>query len=231
MLAPMRSELQPIVRLLSLTRSAEHPRRGVTSLYEGRVGQTQVIATTIGVGPKSAARTTEGILADLSVDHVVVCGIAGAVGSDLEIGTLVVPDLVIDGTTRAGFRPDPLGGLTQKGTILTAGELVLDPGVLDQLRADGVVALDMESAAVGEVCGKLGQRWTVFRSISDRANDGMVDDAVLGLLNEDGSVDLKASARLILRHPGKVPRLVKLAKDSANAARVAAKAAIAALSS
>jgi nucleoside phosphorylase len=226
MLAPMRSELQPIVRLLSLKRPT--PKESV--FYTGRVGGADIWATTIGVGPVVAARTTAKLLSQVSVDHVIVCGIAGAVVSSQQIGSLVVPDLVVDAATRAEFRPDVLGGTPAGGTILTVGELVLDPGELDRLVADGVTALDMESAAVGEVCCRLGCRWTVFRSISDRAHDGIVDESVLGLLNEDGSANVGAAARLILRHPSRVPRLARLAKDSATAARTAAKAAIAALS-
>jgi nucleoside phosphorylase len=227
----MRSELQPIVRLMSLKRTTGAKRTtGVASLYQGRVGHSEVWATTIGVGPVVAARTTEQILSQVQVDHVIVCGIAGGVSRDQQIGSLVVPDLVIDGTTRAEFVPDVLDGGSARGTILTVGELVLDTGELDRLVALGIVALDMESAAVGEVCGRLGYRWSVFRSISDRAHDGDVDDSVLGLLNEDGSVDLGAAIKLVLGHPQRIPRLARLAKDSQKAARTAAQAVIAALS-
>lgn len=248
LLAPMRSELNPIIRLLSLKRSA----RGSTSVYSssvytGRAGRTEVIATTIGVGPVAARRTTERILsglstegaadravdrvADRAVDHVIVCGIAGGVGRDRQIGSLVVPDLVVDGSTRAAFRPDILSGMSPNGTILTVGELVLGEGDLDRLAAEGIAALDMESAAVGEVCSRLGYRWSVFRSISDNAHEGSVDESVLGLLREDGSVDVGAAIRLILLHPRRLPGLVRLAKDSSIAARAAAKAAIGAISS
>jgi hypothetical protein len=88
----------------------------------------------------------------------------------------------------------------------------------------------MESSAVGEVCGRLGYRWSVFRSISDNAGDGAVDESVLGLLRKNGSVDVRAAIRLILMHPGRLPRLARLAKDSSIAARAAAKAAIDAIS-
>ena len=189
-----------------------------------------MIATTIGVGPEEAARATEQILSRVSVDHVVVCGIAGGVGPHRDIGSMVVPDLVIDGTTRTEFRPDALNGVPPLGTLLTVGELILDSAALDRLAAEGIVAVDMESSAVGEVCGRLGYPWSVFRSISDNAGDGVVDDSVLGLLREDGSVDVRAAIRLILTHPGRIPRLARLAKDSSIAARAAAKAAIGAIS-
>jgi nucleoside phosphorylase len=189
-----------------------------------------VIATTIGVGPEAAARTTERVLSTVSVDHVVVCGIAGGVGPHREIGSMVVPDRVLDGATRRELRPDALNGVPRTGTILTVGELVLDHEHLGKLAAEGIDALDMESSAVGDVCGRLGYRWSVFRSISDNASEGVVDDSVLGLLHEDGSVNVGAAVRLILTHPGRLPRLARLAKDSSVAARAAAKAAIGAIS-
>src|ERR1700722_20002857 len=141
MLAPMRSELQPIIKLLSLKLSNKRSATGGASLYKGRVGRTEVTATTIGVGPAAARRATEQILRQriqtgVPVDHVIVCGIAGGVAHDQEIGSMVVPDLVVDGTTRAEFRPDVLGGVPAEGTILTVGELVLDPVVIDGLVAE-----------------------------------------------------------------------------------------------
>ena len=158
----------------------------------------------VGVGPEAAGRATEQILSTVSVDHVVVCGIAGGVGPHREIGSMVVPDVVIDGTTRTEFRPDGLKGVPPLGSILTVGELVLDNEDLDRLAAEGIVAVDMESSAVGEVCSRLGYPWSVFRSISDNAGDGGVDESVLGLLREDGSVDVRAAIRLILMHPGRL---------------------------
>jgi len=226
LLAPMRSELRPVIRLLALKRSDSKGE----PFYAGHRDGTDILATTIGVGPEAAARATDEILSRVPVDHVIVCGIAGAVRSDQQIGSLIVPQVVIDGTTRTRFEPDAFRGVVRKGTVLTVGELVLDKDRLDRLEADGVEALDMESAAVGEVCLAHGVTWTVFRAISDRARDGAVDDSVLGLLNEDGTTNVRAAVRLVLRHPMRVPGLVRLALDSVNAARAAARAAVAAIS-
>ena len=224
LLAPMRSELQPIVRELSMGAPSGDP-----AIHRGKVGDTEVLATTIGVGPAAAARTTASLLLAETVDHVVVCGIAGAVGPDMRIGEVIVPGVVIDGSTGRSLTPDPLGAVKPSGAILTVGELVIDPTEVGKLEQDGVVALDMESSAVGIVCRRLGVPWTVFRSISDRAGDGMVDDMVLGMLNENGSANVGAAIRLVLLHPGRIPGLIRLARDSGVAARAAAKAAVTAV--
>jgi adenosylhomocysteine nucleosidase len=225
-LAPMRSELNPIVRTLSLRRQ----RRDGVDLFTGRLGRVEVSATTIGVGPAAAARSTERALDAVSVDHVVVCGIAGALRPESKIGELIVPDLVIDGATRAEYRPSGWSGVELRGTLMTVGELITDGPVIDDLRESGVEGLEMEAAAVAEVCASRGRPWTVFRSYSDRVQDAVVDTSVLSLLNEDGSTKPLSAAWLVVSRPQRLPGLVRLARDSGTAARSAAGAVKAALS-
>jgi adenosylhomocysteine nucleosidase len=224
LLAPMRSELRPIVKKLSLKAS----RVPDDTVYEGRAGTVGVVAAAVGVGPVVAARTTERLLGSGSFDHVVVSGIAGAIGRDLSIGDLVVPEVVIDARTRIEYRPTPMAGVELKGTVLTTAELITDESEVEALRRSGVGAVEMEGSGVGEVCTRLGIPWTVFRSISDRADEGVVDDSVLSLLNEDGSTNVGAALRLMLTRPGRLPGLMGLARDSAKAAGAAATAAVAA---
>jgi hypothetical protein len=87
----------------------------------------------------------------------------------------------------------------------------------------------METAAVAEVCEERGVPWSVVRAISDRASDGSVDAEIFGLSYQDGSANLPAVARYVLRHPGAVPRLVRLARGSKLATERAADAAIRAI--
>ena len=74
----------------------------------------------------------------------------------------------------------------------TTNGLTTDPDDLAALRAQGVVSLDMETAAIAEVCEARGIPWSVFRAISDRANDGSVDDEVFHLSNQDGTPNQEA---------------------------------------
>jgi hypothetical protein len=84
---------------------------------------------------------------------------------------------------------------------------------------------DIQYTEADDPCG--GAR-TVFRAISDRASDGMVDAEVAALAGADGSGSLPAVLRLVARHPSRGRTLARLGRDMKIAARAAAVAAAAA---
>jgi adenosylhomocysteine nucleosidase len=219
-LAPMPSELRPIVRAFGLRRSGEQPG------YRGALaGGDQVTAALIGVGPAAAAAATARLLDQDPEAHVVVCGVAGGIDPEVAVGTMVVPEVVLDLSTGVERRPSPLGNAGASGTMATTADFITADHDLRSLRSRGVVAVDMESAAVGAVCEQRGVGWTVFRCISDRPHDGLVDDAVFTLLRPDGSVDALAALRLALARPRRIPDLVRLGRDTGRAAGRAARMA------
>jgi adenosylhomocysteine nucleosidase len=87
----------------------------------------------------------------------------------------------------------------------------------------------METAAVAAVCERRGCPWSVFRAISDRADDGAVDAAILGLAGPDGGPNLPALMRFLVTRPWRVPQLARLARGMRLAADRAASAASRAL--
>ena len=109
-LAPMPSELRPIVRRLGLK-----PTGGPASEHTGRVGDAEVRAVHTGMGTAKATAATEAALAAGGVDRVVVCGIAGAVDTSLAIGDLLAPEVVMDHATEATFHPTPWGAPASPG--------------------------------------------------------------------------------------------------------------------
>jgi adenosylhomocysteine nucleosidase len=66
----------------------------------------------------------------------------------------------------------------------------------------------------------------VFRVISDRANDGSVDDEVFHLSNQDGTPNRKAIAAYFVRHPSRVPLMTRMGREVKVATQRAADAAI-----
>ena len=220
----MPMELRPLRRKLGLTKTDVG--------YTGRIGDDDVVAVVTGMGTALAREATERLLAAVDVERVIVVGITGAIENETPIGTLVLPELVVNSGTGSEHRPTPLPVLGEaRGTMWTTDELLLDPAVHADLRARGVVSLDMETAAVAEVCERHGIPWSVVRVISDRASDGSVDEEVFALSNQDGTPNPRAVVRYFLRHPGAVPRMARLAKGSKLATERAADAAIRALTS
>jgi adenosylhomocysteine nucleosidase len=236
-LAPMPSELRPVVKRLGLRRAGSSPAGRMA--HEGRVGEVSVVAAMTGMGPEAAAEATRRMLDSGEIDHVVVVGIAGGIADGQSIGEVVPVDLVVDDRTGAEYRPHPLGDgdgtggaagpVAGGGALHTSPELIADPERVAALRARGVVALDMETAAVASVCEGRGVPWSVFRTISDRASDGLADEAIFGLAHPDGSPDLRAVARFVLRHPARIPHLVRLGRDMTVATKAAAAAATTAI--
>jgi hypothetical protein len=83
----------------------------------------------------------------------------------------------------------------------------------------------MEAAAVAEVCEAAGVTWSVYRGISDRPDEQLVDQAVYALSKPDGSADLVAVGKFLARDPRRAKMLAHLNRCMELAARVAAEAA------
>jgi nucleoside phosphorylase len=222
----MPMELRPLARKLSLHRT----QIGGVTVSSGTLDGHDVVAIVTGMGSKLATDGIERLLDAVHVDRVVVVGITGAVENVTPIGTLVLPEAVVDGATGAEHRPAPLGEGTVQGKMWTTDTLITDADVIAGLRAKGVISLDMETAAIAEVCEQRGVPWSVFRVISDRATDGSIDEEVFHLSNQDGSANPAAVARYFLTHPGKIPQMAKLARGAKLATTTAADAAIRACS-
>jgi len=221
----MRSELRPLFALLGLVRS--DPRE--PDSFWGSAGGSEVVAALTGIGMSSGAQCATRILDATSPDHLIVVGIAGGIGGSVAVGDLVVPDLVVNLDTGESLRPTPLGAQAARGTLASSDALLETPEKARRLEARGIIAIDMETAAIAAACERRGCPWSVFRAISDRADDGTTDAAILGLARADGSPNLPAVARFISTRPHRIPQLVRLGRGAAKATRVAAGAAAAAI--
>ncbi len=221
----MPMELAPLRRKLSLRAATLGSLEGFT----GSLGGRPVVAVVTGMGTALAADHVERLLSAVDIDWLVVVGITGAVEPDMPIGTLVLPALVVDGASGAEYRPHPMGPGSPRGMLWTSDDLITDQGVIAELRDRGVVSLDMETAAIAAVCQERGIAWSVFRCISDRATDGSVDEELFRLSRQDGTPDTKAVIAHVAKHPGRVPGLVRMAREAKLATELAADAAVAAV--
>jgi adenosylhomocysteine nucleosidase len=215
-LAPMKSELRPVVKAFGLTSSEID---GV-AVHVGAVGNADIVATTTGIGTALATSATERLLDLGPFDHVMVVGIAGGVGPSVDIGDLVIPEVVVDGTTGIEYRPAPIDAPAARGSIVTSDDFIVDPERLAKLIAQGVIAVDMETGSVAAVCARRGVAWSAVRAISDRAEDGDVE--MVKLAKADGTPDGAAVARYFVKHPGRIPYMLKVGRGAMLAAKNAA---------
>lgn len=217
----MPMELTPLAQRLGLHRTDV---QGLT-VRSGSLGHHRVVALATGMGTTLASRSTETLLDAVDADRVLVFGITGAVDDHTPIGTVVHPALVVHSETGSEHRPEQLGDDPAHGTMWTTN-VITRAEELPALRARGVICLDMETAAIAACCEARAIPWSVHRAVSDRATDGSVDDEVLHLSNQDGTPNPRAVARYVLRHPHRLPGMVRMAKGAKLATVHAAEAAI-----
>jgi len=219
----MRPELKAVVRAGALQRISP----AVPFSFGGRAGTWTVLAGVIGMGPSTARRATERILAQGPFDHVMVVGIAGGLDPALPVGSLMVPSRVQlhpDGPVR---RTRPLPSRQAEGGLMTTDGLFSDEVVWRPILDAGFGAVDMEASGVGEACERAGVDWSIYRGISDRPDEHIVDQAVFALSKPDGSANLAAVGKYLARDPRRAKALAHLNQCMHVAATVAAEAAFA----
>ena len=164
-----------------------------------------------GMGPALAREATRRALAAGPFDHVMVIGIAGGLDPALPVG-------LADGA-RAGCSSIPTGPSHQPHPARAAGGvggLMTTDGLFDEedvwrpILERGFGAVDMEAAGVAEVCEEAGVDWSVYRGISDRPDEHIVDQAVFALSKPDGSADPVALAKYLARDPRRAKALAHL---------------------
>jgi adenosylhomocysteine nucleosidase len=219
----MRPELKAIVASGGLKATAGDP----VFSHEGTVGDWSVVSLVTGMGPALAREATNRTLATGPFDHVLVVGIAGGLDPALPVGSLMVPSRVQLYPDGPEYSTHPLGGRVAAGALMTTDGLFDDDSVWGPILERGFGAVDMEAAGVAEVCEERGVPWSVYRGISDRPDEHIVDQAVFGLSKPDGSADPVALAKYLARDPRRAKALAHLNRCMQQAATLAADAAFA----
>jgi adenosylhomocysteine nucleosidase len=221
----MPMELTPLVEKLVLTETQVDD----VTVHSGTLHGRDIVAIVTGMGVDYATTGTTALLDAMPIDHVIVVGITGAVENETPIGTLILPEAVVHSVTGAEYRPTSLGEGTPKGKMVTTVGLTTDLDAMAELRAQGVVALDMETAAIAHLCDERGIPWSVFRVISDRP-DSSITEELFQMSNMDGTPNQEAIDAYFAKHPEAIEAMSRLAADATLAANTAADAAIRACS-
>jgi adenosylhomocysteine nucleosidase len=148
-----------------------------------------------GVGRGHAQTAAEQLLREPIPRLVIAAGFCGALVPNLKIGDIV-----------------------RSPRILTVDHLIADPAekrrLAEQHEAD---AVDMESAAIAEVCREKGVPFLAMRAVSDTA-DTALSPELTRLLSGGNVSPWKATAALV-RRPSLLGEFRRLARDTSRAAR------------
>lgn len=218
----MTSELAPLRRALALS-----PDEGGRFDFAGNRGGVQIGAAVTGMGLAAAQSRTEAILAAGPVAHLLVVGVAGGVAPDRAVGTLLAPQVLRDERDGASYRPTQIAATATAGVLLGSDRLRYDADYIARLRREGVIGVDMESAAIAGACARHGCPFSVYRAVSDPVLPGPHFEEIFRLARADGSPDYPAAMRYLLRKPWRLPHLASMGLGSQRAVRTASRALLA----
>ncbi|CAH0120067.1 MULTISPECIES: 5'-methylthioadenosine/adenosylhomocysteine nucleosidase [unclassified Paenibacillus] len=193
----MDEEIELLLQQLEQVRRTE--RAGVV-YHEGVFRDRNVVVCKSGVGKVNAAVTTQILIDAYGVDCILFTGVAGALHPSLNIGDIVVsttcmqhdidvsalgfPRGVIPFQERSEFAAAPdlvelaaaaceglFGGRHMLGKVLSGDQFIADRSIVKELfeTMDGA-CVEMEGAAVAQVCAMNGTPFVVIRSMSDKAD-------------------------------------------------------------
>lgn len=172
-----------------------------------------------GPGPLHATAAARELL-DTGCDALLSFGLAGGLDPTLRPGTVIVASAV----RSADGEPLPCDARLHTDLVLqlatrspcTAAIYGADSPVIAQADKRAlhsglqVVAVDMESAAIGRVARAHSRPFAVLRCVIDPASFTLPRAALAGI-GDDGSSRPLASAAALLRHPQELPDLIRLA--------------------
>ncbi len=186
----LESELLPLTREMAGVEKSTYLMR---DFYSGTLDGKEVVAVVGGVGKVNAAITAQALILCYGAGTLLFTGIAGGLDDSLRIGDVVIGTQVLHhdlemewmnngqfpGLPTDWFAPDQgLLDLCQGlGNNLHFGRIVSGEVFVTDAQRDGIIrrfhplCVDMESAAVCQVCWFHKVPCLIIRSLSDNADD------------------------------------------------------------
>ena len=189
--------------------------------YEGNLLGHPVVLTRCGIGKVNAGRTAQLLISEYQPSCIINTGVAGCVSASLLPGWVVIADKLAQhdmDTTPCG---DPLGympcidgvffpsdtrlcqqlfdaaqhatnGNACMGTIVSGDQFIADSAKTRAFHEQfGAAAVDMESAAIAQVCHLCGIAFAALRTMSDKADsEGAQDFATLAQITAENSCNI-----------------------------------------
>jgi len=187
--------------------------------FEARIAaRAGTRAICVGNAPKLADSLARAIGDDCC--GLISFGLAGGLSPELQAGTCVVGSTILAGTARFTTDRDWARNLLQAipgavhGGIVGVHAPIAHPDAKRALHAGtGAMAVDTESHVVASVAAARGIPMAAVRVITDSAQYALPQCA-LAAVRADGTIDIAALIRSIVKTPGELPMLLRTARDA-----------------
>lgn len=209
-----------VSELASLIENIKQVNIGGREFNVGSIYGVQCVLAQCGVGKVNAAACAAYMISNFNPELIINTGIAGGIGMNLgdiviasgfvqhdfdvtEFGYkqglvpgnkdvfILADEKLSNALFESALSVRSPGGVT-RGIIATGDKFVADSAVIKFIGENfGAVAVEMEGAAIAQVCDYAGVRFGAVRSISDRADEAAkVDSNTFAQIAADNSVGL-----------------------------------------
>lgn len=169
-------------------------------LYTGKLNNKEYILVKCGIGKVNAARTAQMLIDKFDIEHIINIGAAGSLNDSLEIGDMVIGEELVQHDFDTTAFGDDRGYITGVGKffksndrlirkykeyaekniqdynvkvgIIASGDIFCTKKTMkDKIRAEfGADCVEMEGAAIAQICTLNMVPFIVIRAISDKPN-------------------------------------------------------------
>lgn len=212
--------------LRSLGRKSRIDRNNMP-IIRGKIDDRQIEILHTGVGEKACRQRLEKFFQGMQFECLISAGFAGALSDDLRVGDLVLAKNF--STVDLGERWSALSSLPiHIADMLTVPALIESGEERRKLAlTSGAVAVDMETEFIARACATQSIPLLSLRVISDTPQERFpAPGNILFDLERQQTHQLKLATHF-LRHPSRVPRLVRFARRIARAREILGNALIA----
>ena len=172
---------------------------GKVTFYIGSLRNRKIVLAESGIGKVNAAMLATIMIVKFNVKAVCFSGVAGALDSKLKVGDVVIGEKMLQHDmdvrefglkkgeiprmdTSVFLSNDRLMEIVKEyklpnnkiytGTIISGDQFISQKQAKQELADEfNAICVDMESAAVAQVCHRLDKKCLVIRSISDSVTD------------------------------------------------------------
>jgi len=195
-------------------------------------GKPDVSILLTGIGRKNADKAVREFLVTQSPELVLTCGFAGGLNPDLKLGEVVfeIPSRSSRGDEaqnksaeqleppHVGCYEKSIAAIAKPAKFFCADCIAVTVAEKKKLREETAAdAVEMESAAIHDVCRERGIHCATVRVISDTADEDLPLD-FNALAKPDQSLDYGKLAWAIAKSPGKIGALMQLQRKTRFAA-------------
>jgi adenosylhomocysteine nucleosidase len=195
-------ESNAIVRSLS---GAKYSGSAALPVIAGTLAGREVVIVHSGMGMASASSRIGAFLETHAPSHWIAAGFGGALDPELRIGDMVAARNFSDPALLAAIAALP----ARPGTLITTKK-VIETAVQkrDLARHTGAIVVDMETAAISQLCKARGIPMLALRAISDTAAQDLPVSAEVWFNTATQRPRPLALLLHLAAHPGRIPPFI-----------------------